>query len=340
MKQLPQDTFDRIDAAVVQEARVHTDLVRQFIADLQVQYPTAIGLLGGLVGTLLGFVVTGTYLTFTGPFLIAALLGLWVTVKRQSEKTAVLSAAHVSTTEVWLAYSQERDANKRLSAAQERQLQWLFAISVMMDRAIRFVADTKADPSNATLEAAQQACCEILDKLQEIRHVCLKYAPDDPTFNLHIFCFDAAQGHLSSFARRHGSGIKPNNRTWRPGIGHAGRCFEDGEMMCLSDLQGIEGQGYRNQPKANDTSLYRAVIDVPIRASATNWGVLCITSGTPDQFSKGDFAPLTVVAAIIGVIVAATGTEPVRIAAGQAEVTGNVASKPVQASRPSTGRTR
>ncbi len=304
---LPKDSIDRIEKAVVEEARLHTDLVREFLADLQVQSPVLIGLLGALVGTLSGFVITSTSLTVTAPLLVAALIGLGVVVFRQRSKNKVLQRAYVSTTEVYLAYAGERDAHRRSRDGQERQLMWLMVAAIMLERAEKYVSKAQEDRKNATPEAAAKVCDEILGDLEEDRHNCLRYAPDDPTYNLHMFRYDKDSDRLVGFARRHGQNVVEHNREWRPGIGHAGRCFELGEMMCLEDLEGPQGQGFR-QIGADplDKKIYRAIVDAPIYCGEKTWGVLAITSGKPGQFSEGDFAPLALLTGILGIIVAAT----------------------------------
>lgn len=303
---LPKDSIARIEKAVVEEARLHTDLVREFLADLQVQYPAQVGLLGGLVGTLSGFVITGTSLIVTAPLLVVALAGLTLVVFRQQRKNKVLRRAYVSTSEVYLAYAEERDAHGRSRAGQERQLMWLMVAAIMLERAGKYASDAQRDPKSATPDAAAQVCDEILGDLEEVRHGCLRYAPDDPTYNLHIFRYDEKRGVLVQFARRHGQDVPEHDREWRPGIGHAGCCFEDEEMIFLKDLEGPEGQGYRRLTKPLDKKIYRAIIDAPIYCGEKTWGVLTVSSGKPGQFSEGDFAPLALLTGILGIIVAAT----------------------------------
>jgi len=60
-----QSLMARVQEAAEQGARLHTDIVREFLDDLQVRFPATIGLLGGLVGTLIGLVIGTTLLVVT-----------------------------------------------------------------------------------------------------------------------------------------------------------------------------------------------------------------------------------------------------------------------------------
>ena len=62
-----QSLMARVQEAAEQGARLHTDIVREFLDDLQVRFPATIGLLGGLVGTLIGLVIGTTLLVVTVP---------------------------------------------------------------------------------------------------------------------------------------------------------------------------------------------------------------------------------------------------------------------------------
>jgi len=174
---LSDDFTKRIEQAVADEAQLHTDLVNEFLADLQVEYPAHVGLLGGLVGTLFGAIISGSRAPEVIIGLVVAVTGLVLVIKRQHSKNKLLQRAHVSTTEAYLAYVGERDRHRTSQDARERLLLWLLTAAVMLEKARVFVAEARGKP--ATPAQAATVCDAILKDMEEARHRCLSYKPDD-----------------------------------------------------------------------------------------------------------------------------------------------------------------
>jgi GAF domain-containing protein len=211
----------------------------------------------------------------------------------------------VSATEFYLAYRTECAGHAATKELAEWYVEWLLTMALIHEVVNRFIKEAVAS-GGAAEERAITACQEVLEILEVSRHRALRYAPDDPRYNIHIFKWDEKTQRLVTLARVHGSGITEHNRTWKEGQGHVGTCFESNQMMLLPDLQGPEGQGYRKLEEKLDKTAYRAIMDAPLSLVDQRWGVLAVTSGSPGQFSERELSAIALVSKSLAAICAAT----------------------------------
>jgi len=300
-----EEILERAESAALSEARQHTDLAKAIMADLMVGLPAYTGLLGGLVGTAFGLVITEVRWIISIPALVVSVAALYFVVWRAKDKHHALQQSYVSAAESYWGLLRQRDLLRRAIERAQTRLKWMLVLSVIGQKAHQFIEAARANGA-VTDDDRRKFCLEVLEVLRSDRHACLRFVGGDQTFNFHILRWNGALKHLEGFARTHGTRIEENNRVWNFGAGHVGSCYESNEALLLDDLQGTEGAGYRKQVRDLDRQVYRAIIDAPIPGIGGTWGVLVVTSGRPKQFQQDDLTPVALVAAILGTALAAT----------------------------------
>ncbi|UFH48456.1 GAF domain-containing protein [Pseudomonas sp. KNUC1026] len=129
----------------------------------------------------------------------------------------------------------------------------------------------------------------ILSHLVDHRTQLFGYSPD-ALYNFALYLFDDESGELVINWRSHDNRLKVSNRRWKPGFGHVGLAFIQGEAKICMDI--TRSSEISNAALAgSDDRKYRSFISVPIKDAyklmdgERPLGVLVFTSNETAQFS-------------------------------------------------------
>jgi hypothetical protein len=121
------------------------------------------------------------------------------------------------------------------------------------------------------------------------------------SFNFAVYCYNENTKNLECVYRKRSGRLEQEkqepSRSWAVGVGHVGKCFAYDVAFIDPDIVNDSLFG-RAKPKKDDENYYRSAISVPLRKTVEvhlaekrlrvnkeKFGVLLLTSSTPDQFS-------------------------------------------------------
>ncbi|WP_146750250.1 hypothetical protein [Pseudomonas sp. RIT411] len=145
-------------------------------------------------------------------------------------------------------------------------------------------------PFNDRLKFWEHSLTRILSHLVEHRSKLFIYQ-NDALYNFALYLHDRSSDELIVKWRSHDNRLKTSNRSWKPGQGHVGLAFIQGEAKICQDItKSSELSTTSTNPSDRK---YRSFISVPINDSGQigdgkkPLGVIVFTSDYPGQFSWG-----------------------------------------------------
>jgi hypothetical protein len=157
-------------------------------------------------------------------------------------------------------------------------------------------------------EDCRNAVRVLMESMVNLSANIFEFAPQE-LWNFAIYIYDAAQDELVPIwrdkHRSHPSGAGMG-RSWKPGVGHIGLAFSQGEARITPNarLPGVVDllRLPQGQARPYDESVYVSLMSEPIRGpeGGTPWGVVVATSNVPGRFNELRGLALRHVAAEIG----------------------------------------
>ncbi len=147
-------------------------------------------------------------------------------------------------------------------------------------------------PFNQRLKDWEDGLNRILWHLVEHRTQLFDYKAD-AFYNFAFYMYNKQSDELSIKWRSHDNRLEVANRSWKPGFGHVGLAFVQGEAKICQDIT-TSSELSNSSADMSDKKKYRSFISIPIKDSYTVMepkagtkplGVLVFTSSHVSQFS-------------------------------------------------------
>lgn len=157
---------------------------------------------------------------------------------------------------------------------------------------IKLSRDQQTTPLNQRLKDWEAGLNRILWHLVEHRTQLFDYKAD-AFYNFAFYMYNKQSDELSIKWRSYDNRLEVSNRSWKPGFGHVGLAFVQGEAKICQDIT-TSSELSNSSADAADKKKYRSFISIPIKDSYTVMepkagtkplGVLVFTSSHVSQFS-------------------------------------------------------
>lgn len=117
--------------------------------------------------------------------------------------------------------------------------------------------------------------------------------------NFAVYLYNPQKSCLERVYRNCDDRITQRNRTWQPGEGHVGVCFQRQEVYFSPDVSSVGTDNPIRTKDEQDDANYKAMISIPVRVDDNVRGVLVITSNEAGQFIDQLHLPIAQVVAIL-----------------------------------------
>jgi hypothetical protein len=189
---------------------------------------------------------------------------------------------------------------------QDKRVRTLISQGTVTKVSLAFLRHFLRSPSNRDFKKDMD---DLMGMLVEIRAEVLGFSSAESVWSFTLYIYDQSTDKLIVRWRKHDERLKPENRSWQPGFGHAGISFVQDEVMITADASALQGvmPNVISTESQRDLTFYRSFISIPVSSPdivpgtkqvMRPLGVLAITSSTAGQFND-DYYPIARVYGLI-----------------------------------------
>ncbi len=180
------------------------------------------------------------------------------------------------------------------SKTQQLQTITCYLATLELEQAIEELNKSKNLTIKAFIETAEGHFARILKPLTDSREQLFGYR-EGSLYNIALYIYSPETKLLHIRWRDCDKRLGQTNRSWQPGFGHVGLSFLHNEIKICPDIS--KSTELTNSYTETDTKQYRSFLSVPISecqrttdnetdgSSQKPFGVIVLTSATPEQFS-------------------------------------------------------
>ena len=127
---------------------------------------------------------------------------------------------------------------------------------------------------------------EVMASWVESRTEVFRFQDGDALYNFAIYEYLDQEKTLKCVWRSQDNRLRIRNRSWEPGNGHVGVCFQRGKTIFSDDASAAGDDNPITTGDPDDKKQYKSMLSTPIHVDGNKKGILVVTSSKPHQFDK------------------------------------------------------